>query len=266
MGISALNVAALSMIVQDKIVHNLANNVANSNTTAFKSGIALLSDLMYQTEKRMGGSLGGGGEDLISPTGIQFGTGSKIEAIVKDFRQGALIETGEDLHVAIKGEGFFIINLPDGTLAYARDGAFTTNSMGQITTAAGYVVSPTIEIPSNTRKLSIKYDGNVYADLPGDTEQQLLGQIQLAQFVNKGGLESIGGNLYRETDASGPARVGNPGEENFGVLYQNKLEASNVDAITQVTDLIKAQRIYEISSRVLHAIDHMLKNISDAKA
>lgn len=266
MSTRSLNVAASGMTAQDKNVANIANNIANSNTTGFKNGFLSFSDLMYQDDKRVGGPVSDGNSSMV-PSGIQFGSGVAVNAIVKDFRQGDPVNTGEQLHIAISGNGFFVIDMPDGTKAYTRDGTFMLDpSSGQIVTVLGYKLDQQIAIPENYKKIVIKSDGNVLVEVPGQQDLQNVGRIQLARFFNKGGLLAIGDNLFIETDASGQPVQGNPQEENYGKLMQGWLEASNVDPIIEITNLIRAQRNYEMNSKVIQTADQMLKNVTDAKA
>ncbi len=262
----ALYVAATGAKLQSKAVDNIANNIANSNTTSFKKGMLAATDLLYQTEKRVGGPVSAD-SDVIVPTGVQFGSGAAVTAIVKDYRQGDPINTGEDLNLTINGKGFFIVNMPDGTQAYTRDGTFhidpTTN---QLVTSLGYVISPGIEIPNNYKKIMIKQDGTVLVTLPDDDIPQIQGQLDMATFINVEGLEAMGDNLLLQTDASGDVILGNAGVDNFGVIMQGWLEGSNVDPITELSDLIKAQRTYEMNVKTIQVADQMEKTTTDAKA
>ncbi len=261
-----LNVAASGMTAQDKNVSNIANNIANSNTTGFKAGFLSFADLIYQNEKRVGGPVSDQSSSVV-PSGIQFGSGVAVNAIIKDFRQGDPVNTGDQLHIAISGNGFFVIDMPDGTKAYTRDGTFLLDpSSGQIVTAQGYRLDQQIAIPENYKKIMIKSDGNVLIEVPGQEEMQNVGRIQLARFFNMGGLSAEGDNIFTETDASGQAIQGNPQDENYGKLMQGWLEASNVDPIMEITNLIKSQRNYEMNSKVIQTADQMLKNVTDAKA
>ena len=266
MSTRSLNVAASGMSAQDKNVSNMANNIANSNTTGFKGGFMAFADLMYQDDKRSGGPVIDGTTTMV-PSGIQFGSGVAVNAIVKDFRQGDPLNTGDQLHVAVSGTGFFVIDLPDGTKSYTRDGTFMLDpSSGQIVTTLGYQLDQQIAIPPNYKRIVIKSDGSVWVDIPGQTALQNVGHIQLARFFNNGGLLAIGDNLFQETDASGQPVLGNPQDDNYGKLMQGWLEASNVDPIMEITNLIKAQRNYEMNSKVIQTADQMLKNVTDSKA
>lgn len=266
MSTRSLNVAAAGMTAQDKYVANIANNISNSNTTGFKAGFLSLVDLIYQDERRVGGPVSDGNSSMV-PSGIQFGSGVMVNAIIKDFRQGDPMNTGDHLHVAVSGNGFFVLELPDGSKGYTRDGTFMLDpGSGQIVNSMGYRLDQQIAIPENYKKILIKQDGNVLVELPGQQELQQVGRIQLARFFNRGGLSAIGDNIYLETDASGQAVLGNPLDENYGKLMQGWLESSNVDPIIEITNLIKAQRNYEMNSKVIQTADQMLKNATEAKA
>lgn len=250
----ALYTAATGMKAQEYNVEVISNNVANMRTTGFKKQRADFQDLLYQNMRRMGTETSDSG--TIVPTGIQIGTGVKLAATGRIMSQGSLEQTGKELDLAIRGEGFFQIDLPDGTTAYTRDGSFERDATGQLVTIDGYTVNPGITIPENTRDLTISQNGQVQGiDAAGTTVD--LGQVQLARFVNKAGLEAIGDNLFLETDASGAAQTGNPNDDGFGSTQQYFLEMANVDAVTEIADLIAAQRAYEMNSKVIQAADQM---------
>ncbi|CAL7961240.1 Flagellar basal-body rod protein FlgG [Alphaproteobacteria bacterium] len=267
MTIRALNVAVTGMQAQERAIANIANNISNANTTAFKSGFLTTVDLAYQTERRVGGPVSGEGGGSVVPTGVQFGTGTAVNAIVKNFKQGNFSPTSQELNFAIDGRGFFAVTLPDGTQAYTRDGNFRTDpNTNQLVTSLGYVVLPGITIDEKREKVEVNSNGKVSIKLQGNPTLQEVGQFQLMTFPNEGGLEAIGDNLYMETDGSGAPVEGSPGVDNVGTIKQSWLETSNVDPITEMTDLIKGQRIYEMISKVLHVGDQMLKNVSEIKA
>ncbi|MEP4767401.1 MAG: flagellar basal-body rod protein FlgG [Roseibium sp.] len=250
----ALHIAATGMKAQEVNVEVISNNVANMRTTGFKKQRADFQDLLYQNLRRMGTETSDAG--TIVPTGIQIGSGVKIASTGRIMSQGSLEQTGKELDLAVRGEGFFQINLPDGTTAYTRDGSFERDANGQLVTIDGYEVNPGITIPEDTKDVTISNNGTVQGiDQSGASVQ--LGQVQLARFVNKAGLEAIGDNLFLESDASGAPQTGNPGDEGFGGVQQYFLEMANVDAVTEIADLISAQRAYEMNSKVIQAADQM---------
>ncbi|WP_428524217.1 flagellar basal-body rod protein FlgG [Roseibium sp.] len=250
----ALYTAATGMKAQEYNVEVISNNVANMRTTGYKKQRADFQDLLYQNLRRMGTETSADG--TIVPTGIQIGTGVKLAATGRVMSQGSLENTGKELDIAVRGEGFFQIQLPGGTTGYSRDGSFERDQNGQLVTIDGYPLDPNITIPENTRDLTVAADGRVQGiDAGGATVE--LGQIQLARFVNKAGLEAIGDNLFLETDASGAPQTGNPNDDGFGSTQQYFLEMANVDAVTEIADLISAQRAYEMNSKVIQAADQM---------
>ena len=224
------------------------------------NGKAEFADLLYQTERRVGTQSSDTG--TILPAGVQIGHGVKPVAVYRIHEQGNLQQTENPLDVAIKGRGFFQVSLPDGTIAYTRDGSFNLSSTGEIVNADGYTVAPGITIPANATSITIDGTGQVQATIAGQTAPTLAGQLQLATFVNEAGLENIGDNLLTETEASGAATTGNPGAIGFGTLQQNFLETSNVNIVQEITSLITAQRAYEINSKVIQASDDMLNTIN----
>jgi len=258
----ALHIAATGMKAQEHNVEVISNNVANMRTTGFKKQRADFQDLLYQNLRRMGTETSDAG--TIVPTGIQIGSGVKLASTTRIMAQGSLEQTGKDLDVAVRGEGFFQIDLPDGTTAYTRDGSFERDADGQLVTVDGYTVNPGITIPNNTQDITISNTGEVQGvDQGGNTVQ--LGQVQLARFVNKAGLEAIGDNLFLETDASGAAETGNPGDDGFGSVQQYFLEMANVDAVTEIADLISAQRAYEMNSQIIQAADEMYSTTTNLR-
>lgn len=256
----ALTIAATGMSAQQLNVEVIANNIANINTTAFKRARAEFTDLLYQTERLQGVS--NRGRDATVPEGAQIGLGVRTAAIRNLNIQGALTNTGNRLDVAISGRGWFQVVGPDGQTIYTRDGSFSTNAAGQIVTADGYAIIPSMTTPANTTAISINESGMVTATVQGQVNPQQLGQITTANFANEAGLEALGNNLFRETVASGQAATGVPGDPGFGALKQGYLEGSNVDAVKEITDLISAQRAYEMNSKVIQAADDMSATIS----
>jgi flagellar basal-body rod protein FlgG len=226
------------------------------STTGYNARRAEFADLHYQQYARAGTINAADGTVL--PTGVQLGLGVRPAAVSVHLQQGSLSATGADLDLAIEGQGYFEVTLPSGQPAYTRDGGLKRNAEGMIVTSDGHPVAPEIVIPPETRSISINADGEVYGYFSDTAEGQLLGQLTMAGFSNPKGLEAIGSNLFTETEASGPALVGTPGQDGLGTLRQGYLEDSSVDAVREVTELIKAQRGYELNSKVISAADQML--------
>lgn len=258
----ALWTASSGMIAQQANIDNLSNNLANVNTTGFKKSRIDFQDLMYQTVRQAGAS---SGADTQLPTGLQVGLGVREAAIQKMYTMGNLESTGNSLDVAIQGDGFFQVNMPDGTLSYTRDGSFKKDSQGRLTTSEGYLVEPQITIPENATDITIATDGTVTVTVPGETAPQELGQLQIARFINPAGLESLGGNLLKQTDASGNPVVTVPGEEGSGTLIQKYLEMSNVQVVEEMVNMIVAQRAYEMNSKAVTTSDEMLQTAANLK-
>jgi len=252
----ALKIAATGMSAQQMRVETIANNLANMNTTAYNARRAEFSDLLYQQVSRPGTISASDGTVL--PTGVQLGLGVRPAAVTVQLAQGALAETGNDLDVAIEGRGYLEVTLPSGRTAYTRDGSLKRTGEGLIVTSDGLAVAPEIVIPSDARSISINASGEVYAYFDDAADGQLLGQFDLAGFTNAKGLEALGGNLFAETEASGPALLSTPGQDGLGLLRQAYLESSSVDAVREVTELIEAQRGYEMNAKVISAADQMM--------
>lgn len=252
----ALNIAATGMSAQQMRVEVIANNLSNMSTTGYNTRRAEFADLHYQQIARAGAISAQDGSML--PTGVQLGLGVRPAAVSVQLSQGALGATGGDLDLAIEGGGYLELTLPSGQSAYTRDGALKRSADGLIVTSDGYPVIPDITIPPDARSISINAGGEVYAYFAENAEPQLLGQFTLSGFTNPKGLEAVGSNLFLETEASGPPLTGAPGEEGLGVLRQGYLEESSVDAVQEITDLIEAQRGYELNSKVISAADQML--------
>ncbi|HEY3984761.1 flagellar basal-body rod protein FlgG [Cedecea sp.] len=255
----ALWISKTGLAAQDAKMGAISNNLANVNTSGFKRDRVMFSDLFYQNQRTPGGQLD---QNNTAPTGIQFGSGVKIVGTQKEFSTGNIQNTGQDLDVAITGQGFFQVETPDGEIAYTRAGNLQRNQEGVITNAAGLPLVPQIELPANTKELQIAKDGTVMAQVGGETDPVELGQITLVNFVNPAGLEAVGGNLYRETAASGEAVEGIPGEEAFGQLEQGSLEGSNVQVVEEMVDMITVQRAYEMNAKMVSAADDMLKFVT----
>jgi flagellar basal-body rod protein FlgG len=252
----ALQIAASGMSAQQMRVDVVSNNLANMSTTGFNARRADFADLHYQQLVRPGTVSSQDGAVL--PTGVQLGLGVRPAAVSVVLAQGSLVQTAGDLDVAIEGKGLLEVTLPSGTSAYTRDGALKRTGEGLIVTSDGFQVAPGITIPSDARSLSISPDGEIYAYFNDRVEPELLGQLNLVGFTNEKGLEAIGSNLFLESPASGPALVGAPGLDGLGTLRQGYLEESSVDAVREITELIKAQRGYELNAKVITAADQML--------
>lgn len=252
----ALHIAATGMSAQQMKVDVVSNNLANMSTTGYNARRADFADLHYQQMARPGAISAADGSML--PTGIQIGLGVRPAAVSVVLAQGSLTATNGDLDVAIEGSGYLEVTLPSGTSGYTRDGALKRSPDGQIVTSDGYAVAPGITIPSDTTGVAINASGEVYAYFRDRVEPELLGQLTLTGFTNEKGLEAIGSNLFVETAASGPPSVANPGTEGMGTLRQGYLEESAVDPVREVTELIKAQRGYELNAKVITAADQML--------
>ena len=253
----ALSIAATGMQAQQTNVEVIANNLANMNTTAYKMQRAEFQDLLYQNIERAGAASADTGAVL--PAGIQIGVGVRTAATYRITGQGNLASTTNPYDLAINGKGYFHVLMPDGTDAYTRSGAFALSPEGQIVTDKGYVVQPGIAVPQDAIAVTINAQGQVQAQIAGQNAPQTLGQLELARFPNDGGLQAMGDNLYTETAASGAVLTGLPGSPGYGTLQQGFLETSNVNAVQEITDLITAQRAYEMNSKVISAADQMLQ-------
>ncbi|MCA8869500.1 MAG: flagellar basal-body rod protein FlgG [Rhodobacteraceae bacterium] len=252
----ALKIAATGMTAQQTRVEVISNNLANMNTTAYNTRRAEFADLHYQQVERAGAINASDGTVL--PAGVQLGLGVRPSAVSMNVEQGALGATGGELDLAIDGKGFLEVTLPSGLPGYTRDGSLKRSGDGLIVTSDGYAVAPEITIPSDARSISINPEGEVYAYFNDRVEPELLGQFSLAGFANNNGLEAIGDNLFLETAASGPSLVGTAGSDGLGTFRQGYLENSSVDAVREITELIEAQRGYELNAKVITAADQML--------
>jgi flagellar basal-body rod protein FlgG len=251
----ALATAAAGMEAQQTRLDVTANNIANVSTGGFKKSRAEFADLMYQTMRPAGAPTGAGAS---APGALEVGLGVRVAGTQRMESQGAMQTTNNPLDVAIQGRGYFPITLPSGDIAYTRNGAFRQDGEGQLVTSEGYQVGDGITIPAEAKTVTIAADGTVSATVEGDPEPQVLGQLQIATFVNPAGLEAAGGNLFRATSASGEAIVGAPGVDGAGALMQGAVEASNVNVVEEMIDLIAGQRAYEVNTRVIKAADEML--------
>jgi flagellar basal-body rod protein FlgG len=254
--------AASGMAAQQANIDVVSNNLANVNTTGFKKSRTDFQDLMYQTMRQSGTATG---PDTQLPTGIQLGSGVRQVATQKIYTDGSFQSTGNELDVAIEGDGFFQIAMSDGTIAYTRDGSFKKDSQGRMANSEGYPLEPEITIPEGATKVAISADGRVSVTLPGQAAPQELGQMQLVRFVNPAGLDSIGRNMVKETAASGAPVTGNPGADGAGTLMQKYLEMSNVQVVDEMVNMIVAQRAYEINSKAITTSDQMLEQAANLK-
>jgi flagellar basal-body rod protein FlgG len=260
----ALRTAASGMAAQQLNVEVISNNIANMNTVGFKKQRAEFQDLLYQNVERMGAQSSNQG--TVVPTGIQIGAGVKAGAVYRITEQGTPQHTGNPYDMAIDGKGFFQVTLPSGEIAYTRAGNLQVNPEGQVVTDDGYQLEPAITIPQDAVDIIISKSGLVQVTMAGQPEPTTVGQIELATFFNEAGLEAIGDNLLLETAASGAATIGAPGEVGFGQILQAYTEASNVDAVAEISALIVAQRAYEMNSKVISTADEMLSVAAQVKS
>lgn len=254
---SALQVARTGLEAQDTRMRVIANNLSNVSTTAFKRDRANFGTLAYQDARVAGAQ---SSNETTYATGLNLGTGVGVQSTTRMETQGSLQSTGNSLDMALDGNGYFQISLPGGQLAYTRAGNFTRSSEGQLVTAQGYVVQPPITIPQGATSITVSEDGTVSAQLAGQAEASQLGQITIASFTNPAGLQAMSDNFLLETGASGAAQIGVAGSEGRGSIRQGMLEASNVNIVEELVDMIEAQRAYEINSKMISAVDEMLKN------
>ncbi len=259
----SLSIAATGMMAQQLNVEVISNNIANMSTSGFKRQRAEFQDLLYQNLRRVGTNSSDSG--TIVPSGVQIGLGVKTGAVYRIMTQGDMNNTGNKLDLAIQGRGYFRIELPSGEDAYTRAGNFQLSDEGQIVTSDGYTVQPGITVPPEATDITISKDGQVQATIPGQTAPQIVGQLELSNFQNEGGLDPMGDNLFLETAASGSPDTGNPGATGFGTLQQGFLETSNVNAVTEISDLITAQRAYEMNAKVITASDEMMSVASNLR-
>ena len=254
--ISALNAASSGMEAQLSQIESISNNLANVNTNGYKKSRTEFQDLLYETLQEPGANTSATTQ---APVGIQRGMGVKVSGTQRNFEMGNPLQTSRDLDMFIRGEGFFVVQQPNGQMAYRRDGSFFKSSSGRIETVDGFPLQPEIVVPPNTKRIEISDDGMVNA-IFSETERSTLGQIQLATFVNNGGLKSAGKNLSLESEASGKPNLGIPGQDHVGGLMQKFIETSNVDVVREMTDMISAQRAFEMNSKVIQSVDQMLQH------
>src|SRR6266550_6665998 len=257
----ALHTAATGMAAQELNVQVISNNIANMRTTGFKKQTAAFQDLIYEHVRRVGAQSSDQG--TILPVGIDIGGGVKTVGTPRSMTQGTLSQTGNDLDLSISGEGFFKIQMPDGTFQYTRDGTFQMDNQGRVVTAQGNPVQPTITIPQNASGITVNAQGQLSVTLPGSTTPTTAGQIGLTRFINKAGLNPIGDNLFTDTPASGTPQDGIANTDGFGDMQQGNLEQANVEVVTEISDLIAAQRAYEMNAKVVSAADQMLQSTSN---
>jgi len=255
----SLSIAKTGLEAQQTQLDAITHNLANTATNGYKRSRAVFEDLLYQNIRQAGGPTT---QETTLPTGLQLGTGTRAVATSRDFSQGSLSQTGNPLDLAINGQGFFQVQMADGTTAYTRDGAFQVDANGQLVTASGYPVNPAITIPANAQTITIGKDGTVSATVPGSTAPQALGQLQLANFMNPAGLDPRGGNLFAETAASGTPQTGNPATNGLGAINQGAVEGSNVNVVEELVAMIQAQRAYEINSKAIQTSDQMLARLA----
>ena len=255
----SLWIAKTGMEAQQTQLDNISHNLANVATNGYKRSHAVFEDLIYQNLRQSGANTT---QQTVLPTGLQVGLGVRPVATARIYSQGNLQQTGNNLDLAIKGDGFFQIQLPDGTTAYTRDGSFQLNSSGQMVTSNGYTVLPGITIPNNAQSLTIGNDGTVSVTLPGQATPQTVGQLQLANFVNPAGLDPKGQNLFAETASSGTPNTGSPNNNGLGALQQGFVETSNVNVVEELVQMIQTQRAYELNSKAVQTSDQMLQKLA----
>lgn len=259
----SLNVGATGMVAQQMHIEVISNNIANMTTTGYKRRRPEFHDLLYQNHRRQGSAASENGE--IVPAGIQMGLGVKPAAVYRIHDQGDLLSTENQLDLAIQGDGFFVVDTPDGDLAYTRSGNLQLSPTGQIVTQDGFPVSPGITIPDDAISVTINADGELFATIANQINEQNLGQLEIANFINPAGLDAIGNNLFMETEASGPAIVGTAGQDGAGSVLQGFLESSNVNPVLEITALITAQRAYDMNSKVIQASDEMMSTTTNMR-
>ncbi len=259
----ALDIGATGMMAQQRNVEVISNNLANMNTTGYMRRRPEFHDLLYQDLRRAGSTSAEDGS--VVPTGVQLGLGVKLAAVYRIHTQGNLAATDNTFDLAVQGDGFFQVQLPDGSIAYSRDGTFQLNADGEIVTHDGFLVLPGVTIPNDAVDVTVNQSGEVLVKLQGQVALQNVGQFQTATFANPPGLEAIGSNLLLETEASGAPAVGTPGIDGFGTILQGFLETSNVNAVEEITNLISAQRAYEMNSKVISAADEMSAVLSNMR-
>jgi flagellar basal-body rod protein FlgG len=253
---SSLWIAKTGLDAQQTRMAVTSNNLANVNTTGFKRSRAAFEDLMYQNDRQPGAQ---SSQATQVPAGTMVGTGVRVVGTEKLFSQGELVQTNNPLDIAVQGRGFMQVTMPDGTVAYTRDGSFHLNSDGQIVTNSGYPIEPALTVPANAQSVTIGTDGTVSVALPGQAAPAQIGTVQTADFINPAGLEARGENLYVETASSGAPQTGTPGLNGLGTITQGSLESSNVNVVEELVNMIETQRAYEMNSKAISASDQMLQ-------
>lgn len=256
----ALWAAKTGLDAQQTRMSVTSHNLANVNTTGFKKGRAVFEDLLYQNVRQVGGSTS---QDSVAPTGLSLGTGVRVVATEKEYTQGNMQTTGNSLDVAVNGRGFFQVLLPDGTMGYTRDGNFEVSPQGELVTSSGYRVQPGITIPDGVQSITIGKDGVVTAKMDGEAQPTQIGTLQLVDFINPAGLQPKGENLLVESAASGAPQVGTPGLNGLGYIEQGSLEASNVNVVEELVNMIETQRAYEMNSKAISTTDQMLSYLTN---
>jgi flagellar basal-body rod protein FlgG len=256
----ALWAAKTGLDAQQTRMSVTSNNLANVNTNGYKKGRAVFEDLLYQNARQVGASTS---QDTQLPTGMHLGTGVRVVATEKMYTQGNLTQTGNSLDVAVNGRGFFQILMPDGTMAYTRDGSFKVSAQGELVTSSGFSVQPGISIPDGAQSVTIGADGVVSVQLAGQSSPTQVGSLQLVDFVNPAGLQPRGENMLLESAASGPAQTGTPGLNGLGLLVQGSLESSNVNVVEELVNMIETQRAYEMNSKAISTTDQMLEYVTN---
>jgi flagellar basal-body rod protein FlgG len=257
--INSLWIAKTGMTAQQTQLDVISHNLANVSTAGFKPNNAVFEDLIYQNLRQVGAQTT---EQNQLPTGLHLGLGVNVVATSRNFTQGPLQQSGNSLDVAINGNGFFEIQLPDGTIGYTRDGSFKLDAQGRVVTSSGLPVANGITVPPNATNVSISEDGVVSATVPGNTQPQQIGQLAMSSFVNTAGLEPVGQNMYKESAASGPPQQGQPGTNGLGIMRQGFLESSNVNVVEELVTMIQTQRAYEMNSKAIQTSDQMLAKLS----
>jgi flagellar basal-body rod protein FlgG len=257
--IRSLWISKTGLDAQQTSLDVISNNLANVSTSGYKRSRAVFEDLLYQTVRQPGAQ---SSQQTQLPTGLQLGTGVRTVATERIFTQGNLQQTGNSLDVAINGQGFYQVTMPDGTTAYTRDGQFHLDSQGQIVTSSGYTLSPAITIPANAQTITIGRDGVISVTLPASTAATQVGTLQLATFINSAGLQGRGENLYVETASSGTASTNTPGSNGAGTVQQSYIETSNVNVVEEMVNMIQTQRAYELNSKAVQTADQMLARLA----
>ncbi|HEY0963297.1 MAG TPA: flagellar basal-body rod protein FlgG [Pseudomonadales bacterium] len=256
----SLWIAKTGLDAQQTKMSVISNNLANASTTGYKRSRAVFEDLLYQNQRQPGAQ---SSQDSLYPTGMMIGTGVRTVATEKLFSQGAMTQTQNPLDVGIDGKGFLQVLMPDGSLAYTRDGELQVDNQGQLVNSSGYAIQPNINIPVEAQSITIGTDGTVSVRLPGATATTVVGNIQLVDFINPAGLQPVGGNLYIESNASGTAQTGTPGQNGMGGLVQGYVEGSNVNVVEELVSMIETQRAYEMNSKAISTSDQMLQFVNN---